>query len=421
MVKVQKSQIIKNYEKGPIRRSLFANGAVSLFHQFPGMSSAVVKLYFLAGSVFEKENEYGLSHVIEHMLFKEKATNHLLKDLELSGAQINAYTYKEYVCFEMECVAHKLEDFLPKFLQLFFDPYFDEQNLMIEKQIIIQEIKEDHDDTESFAIDYLFERHFPTSFGHSIAGTIGHVKQFTIKDLMRYYRQYFTAQRMVLSVVSGLDHPKLSMIFADCMPKRMHKASAPIRLKTNSCLGKMNHFKSNLKKKLEHTTVFYALDGLSISHDDYYSLLILDELLFEGLTSKFFKCLREELGVIYGLGSSINSFAKTGNYVMVFNTQKKYLPKLHRQVNLMLEYYQNNPFTDEEIASTKLRFMDAIDMGFDNMHDRCEFIALEELYASEKFSIAHIKQKLDKVNAQTIMRILKTMAKRGVTRLVLGP
>ncbi len=121
-VTLKETQILKSFEKGPVRRSLFDNGAVSLYHHFKGMESACANLYFLAGSIFESESEEGIAHVIEHMLFKDEGSNDLVKELEREGAQVNAYTYKEYVCFELDCPSELLPRFLPKFLSLFLSP-----------------------------------------------------------------------------------------------------------------------------------------------------------------------------------------------------------------------------------------------------------------------------------------------------------
>lgn len=421
MIKLVKSTNILDYEKGPIRRSLFSNGAVSMFHQFKGMNSAVVNLYFLAGSVFENEKQHGIAHVIEHMLFKEKKHGNLLKELEQKGASVNAYTYKEYVCFEMECLGSRVKEFLPLFLNLFFNPVFDEKDLKTEKRVVIQEIKEDKDDHETEGLEILFDRHFDRKLGHSIAGTIKNVNSFTTKDLNQFYKKYFVADRMVLSVVSGKKCDQLENILIDHMPKRMVQKNLPFRLKPIQKQSKVKHFNSYLKRKMENCVVYYGLDGLSLEHSDYYTLMILDDLLFEGLTSKFFLLLREKLGIIYGLGSSINSFAKTGNYVMVFNTQKKYLDVLDENIIDLLEFYLDNPFSDAEIKFSKSRILDAMEMGADDMEQRCEFMALEELYQTHDYSSESLKKKLSVIESKTIMTLLKKLTKNGITRLVLGP
>lgn len=421
MIKVLNRKTIKKYEKGPIRRSLFSNGAVSLVHEFSGMNSAVVNLYFLAGSIFENEKEHGIAHMIEHMLFKEKDGGFVLKDLEARGASVNAYTYKEYVCFELGCLGTKLEEFLPMFLELFLNPEFSEKDLRIEKRVVIQEIKEDKDDHETEGLEIIFNKNFNRPLGHPIAGTINNVNSFKNTDLSRYYKRYFTADRMVLSIVSGQPHTNIEKIMCSNMPQRMAKQSEPFRLIPKMNFGKIDHFKSYLNRKMENCVVYYSFKGLSLEHKNYFDLTILDDLLFEGLTSKYFLVLREKLGLIYGLGSSINSFAKNGNYVMVFNTQKKYLNKLDSEVKKIWEYYLSNPFTDKELKETKDRIMDAVDMSFDDMEERCEFIALEEIYATHDFSTKSLKKKMSLVDSTSIMTLMNKMNKDGLTRLVLGP
>jgi predicted Zn-dependent peptidase len=416
-----KTTKISKYEKGPIRRSLFSNGAVTLFHQFKGMNSAVVNLYFLAGSIFESEKEHGIAHVIEHMLFKEKEHGTLLRELEQKGASVNAYTYKEYVCFEMECLGSRLNDFLPLFFKLFFNPVFNEKDLKVEKRVVIQEIKEDKDDHETEGLEILFNKHFPRPLGHPIAGAIKNVSSFTCNDLNKFYNKYFTADRMILSVVSGKTCNQLENILLKSMPTRMAKKKNPFRLNPKKRYGKINHFDSYLKRKMENCVVYYGIDGLSIEHDDYYTLMLLDDLLFEGLTSKFFLLLREKLGIVYGLGSSINSFLNTGNYLMVFNTQKKYLNKLDTNIKDTIEYYSQNPFTEEEINFSKARILDAVEMGFDNMEGRSEFIALEELYGTRDYSTESLKKKMANIDSKSIIVLLKKLKRRGMTRLVLGP
>lgn len=421
MMKIVNTKKINTYEKGPIRRSLFSNGAVSLLHQFEGMNSAVINLYFLAGSVNESQKEHGLAHMLEHMLFKEKENGSLLRNLEMKGATVNAYTYKEYVCFEMGCLGSKLEEFLPDFLKLFFNPEFHDKDLRIEKRVVIQEIKEDKDDHETEGLEFLFSKNFKRPIGHPIAGAIKNVNSFSIKDLSRYYSKYFTADRMILSIVSGQKHKNVERILLQQMPKRMNKKKDPTRLIPKMKMGKIDHFNSYLSRKMENCVVYYAFDGLSLEHSSFYDLSLLDDLLFEGLTSKFFLILREKLGIIYGLGSSINSFAGTGNYVMVFNTQKKYLDQLDYEVKQMWNYYLDHQFSEQEVRAAKDRTLDAVDMSFDDMEERCEFIALEELYNTHDYSSKSLKKKMSLVDSNSIMLLMRKMSKNGMTRLVLGP
>lgn len=422
MIKLKSSKNITDFEKGPIRRSLFTNGAVSLFHEMKHVNSSVVNLYFLAGSIFESKKEYGIAHVIEHMLFKEGGKSELVKELEFHGATINAYTYKEYVCFEMYCLSSKLETFLPKFLKLFLNPVFNLKELILEKNVITQEIKEDKDDHQSEGFEYIFRKNFNEKIGHSIGGSIKSVKSFKKDDLVKYYKKNFSPNRLILSITSGSKLNKLENILLDVFNNTefMQSSLKPFRLGYSDKIGKINHFKTKLKRKTESSILMLSFVGVSLESRYFYDLLILDEILFEGLSSKFFVLLREELGLIYGLGSSINSFVKDGNYVMVFNTNKKNIKAVKNSVLLLLKKYSEELFSEEEVSAIVDRVKNGWKMSFDDPGERCEYFAMEEIYGTLNYSIKEMESEISNVSAQSIKNLLKKMLKNGYSELEIG-
>lgn len=422
MVKLKSSKNIKEFEKGPLRRSLFTNGAVSLFHEMKHVHSAVVNLYFLAGSVFESEKEYGIAHVIEHMLFKEGGKSELVKELEFHGASINAYTYKEYVCFEMYCLSTKVEEFLPKFLTLFLNPLFNLKELILEKNVISQEIKEDKDDHQTEGFEYIFSKNFNKKIGHSIGGSIKSVKSFKKSDLEKYYNKYFAPNRLILSVSSGSKLNKLEDILLDVFNQssRMERVLKPFRLGHADKICKVNHFKTKLKRKTESSILMLSFAGVTLESRYFYDLLILDELLFEGLSSKFFVLLREELGLIYGLGSSINSFVRDGNYVMVFNTSKKNIKAVKDAALSFLDKFSKETFKEQEVRAVVDRVISGWKMSFDDPQERCEYFAMEEIYGTYNYSIRKMENELQKVNSKSIKQLLNKILKYGHSELVIG-
>lgn len=423
MIKLKSSENISLYEKGPIRRSLFTNGATTLFHEFKGLNSATVSLYFLVGSVDEIKSEYGITHVIEHMLFKEGGKSNLIKELEFLGAQINAYTYKEYVCFELDCLAAKLDLFLPKFLKLFFNPVFDNDELKIEKQVIVQELKDELDDHESVGYELIMKKNFDEKLGHSIGGTISNVKRFSSKKLFDFYNRYFTPDRMILSITSGKKCNKLESILEKEMNEiqRFDIKKSPYRLGSSKKFGNLNHFKITLKRKMESAILYYSFSGPALENEYYYDLVILDELLFEGLSSKFFQELREKHGLLYGMGSSVNSFVNTGSYMLVFNTDPKNISILKKKVLEILHYYRDNEFLDSEVSAIKARVNDSWQTHFDSMSSRNEYIASIEMYQTKKYSIKYQEKLVNRVTPKRLKHIVNKLLNDGFTQLVMLP
>ena len=431
MLKILETSNISTYEKGPIRRSLFTNGAVTLFHEFKGLQSASVKLYFLVGSMHESPREYGIAHVIEHMLFKEGEQSNIVKELEFAGAEINAYTYKEYMCFEMDCLADQIDGLLPKFLSLFLNPVFNPKELEVEKKVVVQELKEDLDDHESIGFEYIMKKNLPSDIGHAIGGTISNVKRFSSKKLFEFYHRFFTPDRMILSVTSGRACSKLEDHLQSAMQKyyqmysqksvKSSKIKSPYRLGHKNSFGKINHFKSTIRRKMESPVLFYSLTGMSLEHDYYYDLVILDELLCEGLSSKFFIELREKSGLIYAMGSSINSFVKNGNYILIFNTAFKNLKTVKSKVKSMLEYYAENEMSIDEVEAIKQRVNNSWQGHFDQLDQRNEFIASVEIYQTKHFSIEHQRELVSRVTPKRLRYLLSKMLKQGYTELTMLP
>lgn len=420
MARLVSSKTIKTFEKGPVRRSLFDNGAVTLFHQFPGMESACVNLYFLAGSIFESEDEEGVAHVIEHMLFKEEGSSSLVNEMERDGAEINAYTYKEYVCFELGCAADSLPKFLPKFLSLFLNPIFKEKELSLEKKVVIQELREDKDDHETEGLEYLYKQNFKRDLGHSIGGTISEVKKFEVRDLNKYYKKYYRPERMVLSICSGKAFVGLEKILSNAFPSKKAQKKKPYRLKCVRKMSKLNHVNKKLKRKMESSIIFYSFDGPSIFHSNYYAFNILDEYLLGGMSSKLFVDLREKNALVYGLGSALNSYAKEGSYMMIFHTQKKNIEKVKLKVNSALHEIAYKGISEDEVEAIKGRIARAWSLGFDDMYERSEFLAELEMLGVEDFSLKGQTHILKAVSADDIRKLAQNMIKNEFSSLTMS-
>ena len=269
----------------------------------------------------------------------------------------------------------------------------------------------------------MFQKNFDSKIGHSIGGSIKNVKTFKKSDLESFYNKYFTANRMILSITSGKAFKNLEQIF-DCSMNNSNKkikTNKLFRLGSTSRFGKMNHFRMKLRRKMENSIVMFSFDGVSLENKSYYDLMILDEILFEGLSSVFFKLLREESGLVYGLGSSINSFVNTGNYVMVFNTQTKNIKTLKAIILSTLKQLSVLEIDTDLVEGIVQRVIGNWEMSFDSASERCEYIALEEIYNTNKYSIKKMKLELSLVTNKRIKKLINRMIKNGHSELILGP
>lgn len=299
---------------------------------------------------------------------------------------------------------------------------FTEEVFQKEKQVIIKEIKEDADDHETQAIEYIFKKNFPEDLGHSIGGSISQVGSFKRADLQDYYDRNFLPERMILSIVSGSDNKQVEEIFKTEMDNAFEeKKVKPFRLKSKNTIEKLNHFNSNLKRKMENSLLIYSFDGPSILSHKFYEYAVLDELLFEGLSSVFFKKLRVEIPLVYGFGSTVNCFSNCGNYVMVFNAQAKDIKEIKSVFKKTLSELAETEFDSEEVESIKKRILDHWDISFDDLEERVEFIAGNEIYQLNEYSIESVRSKIKNVTPKTLKKLINSLISSNSSSLVFGP
>lgn len=419
MLKITDKQIIKKFDKGPLRRSFFSNGSTSIFHRAKGFSGAKVCFNFIAGSVFEKQNEYGIAHLIEHLIFKENKSEYL-KQLEYLGAEVNAFTDKENVCFEMDCLAEKLDIFLPLFCNLIMSLDFSANQFRNEKKVVIQELREDLDDFETFGIEYALKSSLGPAFGHPVGGSITNIKQIKIDDVLNYYKKMFKPSRLIVTVVSGKEFDKLEDILKCEFSKNYsYKSAKPFRIKAVSNLKNITKYKKSLKKRMENSILILNLPAPSLKNRKYYDLAILDQVLFDGLTSVFFKELREKTPLVYSLGSSIYSFNRSGCYLMIFTTQNSEFKNLKNKVLEILYSFTKKKLDTNLVEQIKSNIMDSLDLSFDSLDERASFLSNDEIYSLNELSSEEIKKNISKTSSQTIIDTWNEIIKNGISELLL--
>lgn len=412
---------LNDFEKGPTRRSLFSNGLTIIHHHAKGFSGSRINVNFMAGSMFEKPEQYGLAHLLEHLVFKE-VESHKLAYIESMGAGINAYTFKENICFEMSVLAKKLPLVIDEFIELVCTLEFSEDQFKKEKQVVLQELREDLDDHESMGLEYLFEKNFPEDLGHPVAGTIKSVSSLNSHDIRKYHKKYFSSARMIITIVSGEDNQNIEQkIYEKVSSLVGDKPQKPFRLKASRNSKPLIHFKKTLSKNVESSILFLAFNGPSINSGNYYEYVLLDDLLFEGLSSEFFKKFREENAYVYGLGSSLNPFSNTGSYIMVFNTQKKYLDEIYKGVFEVLERVATFGVDETRLQQSKDKYQDGWHLGLDGLDDRVELLQDNEIYQLDDYNFASMQKKLDQVTVKTVQKLCKKLYTEPYTHMKLQP
>jgi len=288
------------------------NGLRVVVEDIEYVNSVSVGLWVENGSRNENETNSGISHFIEHMLFKgtqSRTVKQIAESIEDVGGQINAFTGREATCFYIKALDTHLELSLDIISDMLFNSNFSEDDIEKEKSVIVEEINMSEDSPEDVLADLHTKAIWNTdSISFPILGTMNTVKSFSRKMLVDYKESYYIPENSVISISGKFDMKNIELLIQkyfgkwSCKNKKITKYSSPEIL---------NHHYFR-KKDIEQLHISLGIPGVELGNDDTYTLILLSNILGGGASSRLFQKIREELGVCYSIYSYISSFKNTG-------------------------------------------------------------------------------------------------------------
>lgn len=370
-------------------------------------SSPITHCCFLvnAGSRDEPEQKEGLAHFIEHLLFKEterRSTSQILNRLELVGADLNAYTTKEYTCIHASLLNPHLERTIDLFEDILFHSTFPEDELEKERGVILDEIASYLDQPEE-AIqddfeDMLFKGH---AIGKNILGTPESVGKITATDMRGFMAANYNTSEMIFAVYGDYDMKKivtlankyLAGIAANYTKK--HRIKPPINAAERIVLA----------KPISQTHCVMGNQAYSSSHPDKYGLLLLNNILGGmGMSNRLNMEIREKHGIAYTIESNYTSLTDTGMFSIYFGTDAEKTDKAMRLVNKELKKLRDNQLGTLQLHQAKQKFIGQIALAEEN---RMSLIISMAKSLLDLNTVDTLDQVFDKINTVTAQQLLK--------------
>ena len=390
-----------------IKKELLSNGLTVITEKIPGVRSISLGVWLNKGSRHEKEEENGISHFIEHLLFKgteSKSAQQIALVIDSIGGQIDAFTSKEYTCF----YAKVLDEHLPVALGLLSDivlhPKFDRKDIEQERKVIYEEIKMVEDTPDELVYDVFIENFWKGHpLGKPVQGTIEKVSKITQRKLMEYFRKSYTPENIVIAAAGNLSHSKiLSMVKEVFDP--LSKSKVKIVLKPPQ-----PHFSIVTKKKdeLEQLHLCVGVDAFPKNFEERFQFLVLNTLLGGSMSSRLFQNIREKRGLVYSIFSAINAFIDSG-FMMVYAAAN---PKSAREVlNLIIDEFVNlkdKLITSEELKVAKEHLKGSLMLSLESTSSRMSNLARHEMYFGRQFSLNEMLKGVERVERDQVQAIAR--------------
>ncbi|MDQ6659733.1 MAG: insulinase family protein, partial [Chloroflexota bacterium] len=302
-----------NYE-----RTTLHNGLRLLTASMPGMRSASIAFFFTVGSRYEPHTIAGVSHFIEHMLFK--GTQHyptarlISQTIEGVGGTFNGSTAKELTCYTARVPGEHLPIVMDALTDMVRRPLFEPAEIEKERNVIIEELRSTRDDPQEWTNVLIDEVMWPNlPLGRDDAGFEETVAGLKRQQMLDYMSEYYRPNSLVISIAGNIQHEEVinltKHLFNDWETAE-HRRWQPSLPPRNARPVVM------IQKETEQSNICLATLGAAYASTNYYPLLLLNGILGDGMSSRLFQTIREEQGLAYDIGSYFNSYHETGNLVI---------------------------------------------------------------------------------------------------------
>jgi len=381
-------------------------GVTLVTEHMPAFNSTAFGVWVKTGAVNETREIAGISHFIEHMMFKgtkNKTAKEIAESVDEIGGQINAFTGKEATCYYIRTLAENLEKSMDIILDMITKSLFDREEMEREKNVIYEEMKMIKDAPDEDALDTIGEIIFKDSpLGNSVIGTRSSLKKITRQKLLRYLKEQYTRDSIVVSVAGKFDEKivreKIDEYLSDLNPAKSgvkyssEKGESIFKVKT---------------KDIEQSHICLATRSLDSKDKRYYALSVLNNIIGGSMSSRLFQNVREQKGLAYSVYSGNNSYSESGFFNIYAGVSHDKIPEAISAIKEELIRLADIGVTKEELNKAKIQLKAGYIYGLENVNARM-FLNGKSLLTKGKVDIQeNVLKDIDSVKLDDIEDVKK--------------
>jgi predicted Zn-dependent peptidase len=405
-----------------IRKEQLANGLSLLTESMPDVRSVSIGVWLKRGSRNESKRQNGISHFIEHLVFKgteKRSAREIALAMDSVGGQMDAFTSKEYTCF----YAKVLDEHLPVAVDLLADivqrPLFDATELERERQVVLEEIRMVEDSPDELIYD-LFSSHFYANhpLGRPIQGTPETVSAMTRRQLLSFFRSAYRPENLMIVAAGNLRHARMARLvrkaFGALEPGR--PANGRLRApRSRPGLVKRD------KKELEQLHLLAAIPSFAENVERRYPLYVLNTILGGTMSSRLFQRIREERGLVYSVYSAVNAFVDSGFLTVYAATQPAAGREVIRLIEGELRDLRDNGPREDELRVAKEHLKGSLMLSLESTASRMSNLARQEIYFGRQLSLEETLAGVDGVETGDVHDLARDlMSGRELTVALVG-
>jgi len=405
-----------------VQKDVLPNGLTIVTEQMPAVRSVSVGVWLRTGSRQEREEESGISHFIEHMLFKgtkHRTAEEIARSADAIGGHLDAFTSKEATSFSIKV----LDEHLPRAFEILGDlvqnPLFDPEHISKERQVIQEEIKMVEDMPDDLVHEIFTQTYWRGhGLGRPILGTRQTVRHFERRALLSYFRRYYAPNNLIVAAAGNVEHARV----VELTTKEFGGVPAGRPIQPSPPPVANPHIKHRKKKDLEQVHICMGTPGFPQTHARRFPAYILNSVLGGGMSSRLFQNIREKHGLAYAVFSSLNAFHDAGCLNIYAGTATDKVRQVVELIVGELRRLKETLLTPEELQHAKDYMKGSLLLSLESTTSRMAHLARQEAYFGRHVTLDEISAGVDSVTAEQVQDVARELISTDrIALTILGP
>ncbi len=383
------------------------NGIRVVAERIPYAESVAIGVWVNNGSRYERASEAGMSHFIEHMVFKgtnRRSAQDIALEMDSVGGHLNAFTTKETTCFYTKTLAEHQDVAMDILADMVFEPELSKANMDLERRVVLEEIAMYEDSPEDVVYDLFAELVWEgTPMGRPILGYEKTLYDITPESMRQYMKEHYNARTIVLAVAGQFD---------DDIFEKLNDCFGKLKLSRDEIFYESVEYRKKsgfINRDLEQVQVIAGFNGIDVYDDRVYSLLVFNNVFGSGMSSRLFQNIREKHGLVYSVGAGHSAYLDTGTFDASYATTPENIGRVAELICDEIRLIKKEPLTKEEIERAKIQLKGNYILSSEGISSRMQAIGRAALLDRPLRTRDEIIAKINAVDEESIKDIEKVI------------
>lgn len=399
---------------------LLPNGLRVVGERLPYLRSVSIGAWMHVGSMMEKPEESGLSHFLEHMVFKgtaKRTARQIAEEMDAVGGQLNAFTGRDCTCFYAKVIDENLELAVDILSDLVINATMDEAELEKERGVILEEISMDEDSPEDLVHDMLQLAQFgEQSPGQPILGPADQIAAYTREDLLQFRRAHYAPKETVVALAGNYE-PEKVLAWVTRYFGGWDNEIAPVATPQWHVLNGRTTVR---EKDTEQMHICLGFPGMAYGSDGVYPLAVANNVLGGAMSSRLFQRIREELGMAYSIYSYPNTYMGVGTFCLYAGVSPKNVETVLREIRAELRKFAGEGMTEKEFNDSVTQLRSGYLMGLESPGARMQSLGRSTLLRGKPVSHEETLAAIEAVTIDKVMCVAREVLTQAPCIAVVG-